>query len=675
MSPSTPQSIDGIASPPEGPVSAGPPEPKQADRSVMVRRFLRRFIITLIVIPYTTYALWSVYLLMVLPDPTGAYDALIPVATMIALLCAVVLVGGGLFAFLRIGAAETVPLPRRRLAAIKAAAVLLPGILLSAAVPLLIRREPALWIAVAAPEEEADMVAPLSVTFSMQSAVEILQRRQLVPEKYVWDFDGDGKMNAETSDPVATAYYDRQGQYGVAVTIFLKGGAVRRVSRTVTISRAVFSVEPVQPVLDEPARLSIVHLVPKKEDLEQAEWDFDGNGTVDLVTKDIDIVHTFFAEGPTEVSVTVTLTTRAQQTYARTIEVLRSQPLPFPVEFIAEPEHLIGPSPFGTIFRVRTDEPVRVILWTFGDGSDARGERVGHTFSRRGVFPVTAEIRSEAGPIAKITKIVRVTEDLPLPDLTFSGLPEVKNNKISGEVPVIVDLRPRTTMPLIEFFWEAPEATSVGSTRDAVQAVYRREGVYTLWLVGQDPDGRVLRKPITVEVLPPASSVIIRMDPDGGTAPLTVRFDASETVIRNEQISGFEWTFSDEPRTAFQQGAQVTRTFQKSGTYEISAKVLTTIGNEYTASKTIVVRAPVIDACIAASRTGGKAPLGIQFNSDCSTLGQSTVYLWDFGDGFSSDQKNPIHDFQKPGTYSVMLTLRDGDSVSQSEPLMITVQP
>ncbi|MDD4287325.1 MAG: PKD domain-containing protein [Candidatus Peribacteraceae bacterium] len=679
MTPSPFKPIDGIAAPqpfsPEKAVSAVSP-PQQKDPAVTKRRFLKRLIIAFIAIPYLTYALWSAYLLAVLPDPAGVYDRLIPIGTMVAIVCAVVLVSIGLFTFLRIGAADSIPLPRRRLAAIKAAGVILPGLIMSGMVPFMIQREPTLAITVVAPEATEEMVAPLSVTFSAQSAVEVLARRQLTAEKFVWDFEGDGKLNAETTDPTVTAYYDRQGQYTVAVTVFLKDGSTRRISSVLTIMRAVFSVDPVQPILDEPARLSIAHLVTKKEDVDQAEWDFDGNGEIDLTTKALDVVHTFFMEGSTKVSVQVTLATKAQQTYERTVEVLRSLPLPFPVEFIAEPEHLIGPAPFGAVFRVRTDEPARVILWNFGDGTEARGERVGHTFAQQGVFPVTAEVRSEAGPVAKITKVVRVTPDLPLSDLTFSGSPEVKSNKISGEVPVIVDLKPRTTVPLVEFFWEAPEATSVGSTSTSVQAVYRREGTYTLWLIGQDPDGRVLRKPITVEVLPPASAVVIQMDPDGGTSPLTVRLDASETVIQDEQISGFEWMFSDEVQgAAHQQGAQVSHTFQKPGTYEISATVFTTNGKEYSTSKTIVVRAPVIDACITASRTEGKAPLGVQFLSDCSTLGQKTTYAWDFGDGFSSDQKNPIHDFQRSGAYTVTLTLRDGDSVSASDPLPITVQP
>jgi PKD repeat protein len=644
---------------------------------VVSRRLLRRLIVVTIAIPYIAYLLWSGYLLFVLPDVTGVHDRLIPLGTMVAIGVGVVLLAIGTFSFLRIGAAETVLLPRRRLAAIKVAAVVLPGILVSVCVPLLIRREPPITITVTSPERPEDFIAPLSVTFSARDAVEILARRALTPEKFVWDFEGDGKMNAETTDPEVTAAYDRPGSYPVSLAIFLKGGDVRRISRQLIIEKAVFSVDPVQPIMDEPARLSIAHLVSKKEDLEQAEWDFDGNGEVDQVTKDLDTVHTFYGEGQTKVTVKVTLKTKAVQVYERTIDVIRSLPLPFNVTFEAEPEHLVGPPPFGSVFRVTTEEPLRVVLWNFGDGAEARGERVGHTFSREGIFSVTAELRSQNGPVAKITKVVRVTPELQLPDLSFSGSPEVKSgNKISGEVPVTVSLKPRTTLPLIEFFWEAPEATTVGETKESVQAVYRREGVYTLWLIGQDPDGRVMRKPLTVEVLPPASTVTIQMDPDGGTAPLTVRFDASETVIRGEQISGFEWAFSDEPQGAtHQQGAQVSHTFQKPGTYEISARVFTTSGKEYSATKTIVVRAAVISACISASRTEGRAPLGIQFMSDCSTLGSKTTFAWDFGDSFTSDRSSPIHDFQQPGEYRVTLTLRDGDSISVSDPLTITVQP
>lgn len=672
------QPVDGIVppSPPAVPTGSSPTDIRPGPPPGTARLF-KQILLVIIGVPYLAYVLWSVYLLLILPDPTGARDALIPQGTMIALVVAVLFLGIGAFTLLRIGAAEDIPLPRRRLAAIKVVLVVLPGLLLSGFVPLLIRREPPLSITIVSPLRAEEFVAPLSVTFSARDAVDILARRQLEAAKFAWDFEGDGKLNAETTEPEVTAAYDKQGTYPISLVISLKSGAVRRISRTLVITSAVFSVDPVQPIMDEPARLSIAHLVSKREDLEQAEWDFDGNGEADLVTKELEVVHTFYGDGPTRVSVKVTLMTKAVQTFARTLDVLRTAPMPFPVTFTSDPEHLLGTPPFGAVFRVDTAEPLRVTLWTFGDGAEARGVRAAHTFTQQGIFPVTAELRSLSGSVTKITKVVRVTQELQLTDLSFSGSPDVRNNKISGEVPVIVDLKPHTNMPLVEFFWEAPDATSVGETKDSVQAVYRREGVYTLWLIGQDADGKVLRRPITIEVLPPVSAVTIRMDPDGGTAPLAVRLDASETVIRDEQISGFEWTFSDEPQgDSHQQGAQVSHVFQKPGTYEISAKVFTTSGKEFSSQKTIVVRAPVISACITASRMEGRVPLGVQFkSSECSTFGAQTQFTWDFGDGAQSDQRDPIHDFQIPGEYTVTLTLRDGDSVVISDPLPITAQP
>jgi PKD repeat protein len=626
-----------------------------------------------IAIPYLLFVFWSIYLLTVLPDATGKYDPLIPLGALGATIFGVLTLAIAALGFLRIqGAPESVPLFRKRMAMLRLGIATIPILLLCAVVPFAISREPPLTLAITSPTRLQDFVAPLSVTFDLEETIEILARRNLHPDRYAWDFNGDGKTDQETIEPQATAQYDQSGLFTVVATITLKEGDIRRVVRRLEIPKAVFTVEPSSPVVDEITRFSIASLV-KREDVESVKWDF-GDGGDPVVTKELEVVRTFFIEGPVDVKAKVTLKNKAQTTYERTVEVIKEVPLPFPVAFASEPEHLIGPPPFGAMFQVQTDEPVRVVLWNFGDGSDAvRGNRVGHTFTDKGIFAVVAELRAESGKVAKITKIVRVVDELQLSDLKFVGTPEVQNNRIVGEVPITVDLQPRTSMPLVEFIWEAPEATSVGSTKGSIQAVYRRKGIYTLTLLGLDPDGRVLRLPITVEVKSASSSVDIRMEPDGGVAPLTVRLDASETVIPNEEISGFEWIFSDEKNSPHQQGAQVSHVFEKPGTYEVQVKIFTTSGKEFSGGKTVVVRNPVIDACISASRTNGKAPLGIQFSSDCATLGQHTTFSWDFGDGWKSDEANPKHSFQEPGEYQVVLTLKDGDSVSKSDPLTITV--
>ncbi|MBE0540041.1 MAG: DUF5060 domain-containing protein [Verrucomicrobia bacterium] len=64
------------------------------------------------------------------------------------------------------------------------------------------------------------------------------------------------------------------------------------------------------------------------------------------------------------------------------------------------------------------------------------------------------------------------------------------------------------------------------------------------------------------------------------------------------------------------------------------------------------------EAKITASVTAGLPPLTVKFAS------AGGVARWDFGDGATSDERNPTHVFQKPGLYSVTLTVSDADGGS-----------
>ncbi|MGD9972971.1 MAG: PQQ-binding-like beta-propeller repeat protein, partial [Desulfatirhabdiaceae bacterium] len=66
-----------------------------------------------------------------------------------------------------------------------------------------------------------------------------------------------------------------------------------------------------------------------------------------------------------------------------------------------------------------------------------------------------------------------------------------------------------------------------------------------------------------------------------------------------------------------------------------------------------------IHAGFLTSRSMGISPLPVQFTNYAS--GNPTTYLWDFGDGTSSDQLNPEHIYMNPGLYSVSLTVSGSD--------------
>ena len=69
-----------------------------------------------------------------------------------------------------------------------------------------------------------------------------------------------------------------------------------------------------------------------------------------------------------------------------------------------------------------------------------------------------------------------------------------------------------------------------------------------------------------------------------------------------------------------------------------------------------VIVYPTPTADFSATPLYGCVPYTVQF-SDSSIAGTTISYLWDFGDGFTSTQANPIHTYTDTGSYDVTLII------------------
>jgi YVTN family beta-propeller protein len=79
---------------------------------------------------------------------------------------------------------------------------------------------------------------------------------------------------------------------------------------------------------------------------------------------------------------------------------------------------------------------------------------------------------------------------------------------------------------------------------------------------------------------------------------------------------------------------------------------------------------PTADFC--ANRTVGVAPMGVQFTD--TSMGYASSWAWDFGDGNTSAEQNPVNVFASAGTYSVTLVAINGNGTSLTpKACMITV--
>ena len=135
-----------------------------------------------------------------------------------------------------------------------------------------------------------------------------------------------------------------------------------------------------------------------------------------------------------------------------------------------------------------------------------------------------------------------------------------------------------------------------------------------------------------------------------GKVPLKVQFTDKSTG----SPTSWKWSFGD---GKYSTTKNPTHTYSKAGKYTVSLTVKNTaVSNKTTKSSYInVVNVTKPVAALSAAPTSGKSPLKVIF-TDKST-GSPTSWCWSFGDGASSTENNPKHQYLKEGRYKVTLTV------------------
>lgn len=560
--------------------------------------------------------------------------------------------------------------------------LLRPGIVLllmlatSGMVFATINRQSPLPIDILEPLELQNLTAPVQITFGTETLRTILKKQSLHPRKYGWDFTSDGKVDAERQEPEVTTVYRRKGSYAVTLRIHLTDGTTRTATRRISVPSAVFGVQPARPVRGEDSAFDVSDLIADPKALETILWDFNGDGETDEETQKAVITHVFPEAGTFQTKVIIQDKNGLQETYVRPLTILPEREQSFMLRIRTDGQTK-GSAPLGLLLAadIAPDVSATDVHWLFRegtaqDGEQANGERVSHVFSSPGDYEILLTVTDALGRVSEVSQSVTVLEPLELRDLLIGGSPKPERNRVTGTAPLDVRLNAVTNTPFITFRWEQEEATRVFSTETEYHALYEEPGTFPVLLIAKDADDRTQRIPLDVAVLPPKSRVAFTAVPATGIAPLTVRFDASESFVPEGRITGFSWTFNDAGRDEKPQllGAQVTHRFEKEGTYTVTVRALTEEGQSYEARKTIVVRSPTLDACVFPSRTVGSVPMGVRFDASCST-GTITTYRWDFGDGATSEQAQPIQDhvYTSPGNYTVHLEVSDAQgNISQA---------
>ncbi len=320
------------------------------------------------------------------------------------------------------------------------------------------------------------------------------------------------------------------------------------------------------------------------------------------------------------------------------------------------------------------DTEIAKYSWDFKDGTTATEANPKHTFVEIGTYEVTLTVTDNEGLSNTDAVIINVTDEVnQAPVAIMSATPK------SGEAPLEVTFNGSQSTDdnnITSFEWDFKDGSS--SNTKTPKHIFTKPGTYEVALTVKDENGLFDKKDITITVTEPVNVkpvAFVSANKTFGEAPLTIQFTGDKSSD-DKKVNGYSWDFKDGSKSS---NANPSNTFTKAGTYSVELTVTDEDGLSDKKAITISVSEPQAsnEAPVASSSSNlssGDAPLQINFKGDQSTDDEEIVsYSWNFKDGSTSNEANPTHTFETPGTYQVEFTVTDTDGATDTDVDTITV--
>jgi len=352
-------------------------------------------------------------------------------------------------------------------------------------------------------------------------------------------------------------------------------------------------------------------------------------------------VHRYSNVGDYTVRLTVTgpggSTERGKVDY---IHVTQAPPV---ASFTAIP--LSGQEPLTVTFTNTSTGVIATYFWQFGDGYTSTQTSPTHQYQSHGDYTVRLTATGAGGSDIE-EKIDYIHVDYVAPTADFAANP--------ARVPVNTDVQftDLSIGYITDYSWDFGDGQT--STAQSPVHQYQAAGDYTVRLTVTGPGGTDLEEKTDYIYVSDGPIADFSASPATGDAPLLVQF----TDQSLGSPTSYYWEFGDGNTSTDQNPAYE---YQSIGYYTVRLTVTGVAGPPDTKEKTdyIRVKEPPPVAEFTAAPTSGIYPQTVQF-ADLST-GVIVAYQWEFGDGQTSTQQNPVHEYASDGDYTVRLTVNGPD--------------
>jgi len=213
-----------------------------------------------------------------------------------------------------------------------------------------------------------------------------------------------------------------------------------------------------------------------------------------------------------------------------------------------------------------------------------------------------------------------------------------------GQAPYSVRFLDQSTGSPTAWHWDFGDGTI--SDEQNPTHVYNQTGAYNVALTASNDlasDTAVQYRCIIVNTVPVAN---FTANATAGRTPFTVQFTDQSTGA-----DGYQWQFGDGQTST---GQNPVHTYTHPGAYTVTLVVSGVNYGSVSMQKPgyiTVTDPPTVG--FSANVTAGLAPLAVQFNE--SVNGSVQYFYWQFGDGSTSFDRNPVHLYDTAGRYNVSL--------------------
>lgn len=275
--------------------------------------------------------------------------------------------------------------------------------------------------------------------------------------------------------------------------------------------------------------------------------------------------------------------------------------------------------------------------WNFGDGFTSSEPNPSHTYTNIGSYTISLISINENGCRDTLTKTNAVTVG------QVKARIKIGDTICENMHEQIVDASTPAPASVNWYFGDGTTSADFNPLKK-----YTSSGIYKIKLVanfGACTDSAEK----TISVLPKPSASFIADKTTGCAVPFTTNFSAQGTGIVS-----YQWDFGD---SSFSNEAAPVHVYNANGTYTVKLIVVNSNGCTDT-----LVRSNYISLEKPTIRFGNIpdsscAPYSKTFTANINSTDPVTQYLWNFGDGSTSNAAAPTHVYTSEGVYTVSLAI------------------